>query len=126
MCDSSGKLDAMDNILLLLGNLVSSHIIAPDSLLLMCVYQTDTYCTHTHTASRCSPPVILSKFWPAHKVIAGERGGGKNSEKKAHGTDGGAGGTGLKSEACLCLVCGFVFVCKQSCCCEYVSVSLSH
>lgn len=28
-----------------------------------------TYSIHTHTHSRCSPPVILKLFWPTHKVM---------------------------------------------------------
>ncbi len=62
------------------------------------VDQTDTHHTHTHTPSRCSPPVILAKFWPMHKVTAREE--GKNSEKKAHHKG------KLKHSARLCLVCG--------------------
>lgn len=83
------------------------------------VYQTDTVRTHTHTSahtpSRCSPPVILARFWPTHshnqrkKIVKR-----KCIEKRVKGL-----GT---SVSCL----WFVFICKQSRCCEYVNMSLSH
>lgn len=69
-------LDATDKIFLLLGNLVCSHIIAPDSLLCVSVCLSGRH-THTHTSSRCFPPVILANFGPQHKVMAGEGGGGE-------------------------------------------------
>lgn len=100
-------LDDMDNILLVLGNLVCSHNIAPDSLLRMCVLQTTTHHTYIHTA-RCSPPVITalantqSLIWRRAEKVDWK---GK-----------------LKSASCLWCV----FTCKQSYCCECVSVSLSH
>lgn len=88
-------------------------------------YQTHSLGAHTqkHTPSRCSPPVILTMSWRTHKVIAREEGKRVKGRKKTKACRKKKKAKGLSmSVSCL----WFVFICKQSCCCEYVSMSLSH
>lgn len=90
-------LDAMDSILLWLGNLVCSHIISAVSLLRMCMCIRRRHLAGSQTNAQIK---MFSTCYP-QKTLAKVQSYSQRREKKES-----AGGSELKGCVCLCLVCG--------------------